>query len=293
MSEQSNMAEATATPAAETAAQQTTLNTESTSTETGNNTQALVDNARKKVFGRTNQVRQEEALRAAEFAQMKKPENIALEDMNDFDLPEGKGVDYKSVVEALPDDAKTLIGNLRADYTRKTQELAQQRKQLEAEMSALTNSEFYKRNAELAASEDVQLDPYDTESFEAKIQQEVARRLQDMFEPVKQQQEMEMKKMKLEQFKAEHPDLQELKGDVAKLLQGNHALSLQEAYFIAKGQRDSTRLRELEEENRARRAQMQEFGLKIGTPRDARPNRPPKGLKGFELYQWFERNGKK
>ena len=39
-----------------------------------------------------------------------------------------ENVNYKEVVAALPEDAKTLLGNLRADYTRKTQELASQRK---------------------------------------------------------------------------------------------------------------------------------------------------------------------
>ena len=188
MSESSNTVETT-TANAETPVETSTLNTETSSDTTNENIGEVKENAIHKVrkaFGRTNEVRQSEALRQAEFEQMKKPENIALEDLQDIELSEGKGVNYKQVVEALPDDAKTLLGNLRADYTRKTQELAQQRKELEAQMKALTEGEFFQKVRERAGQEDVALDPYDTKSFESRIEQEVARRLQDMFEPVRQ-----------------------------------------------------------------------------------------------------------
>jgi hypothetical protein len=38
---------------------------------------------------------------------------------------------------------------------------------------------------------------------------------------------------------------------------------------------------------------MREVGLKISQGSDVNPNKPPKGLKGFELYQWFERQKQK
>ena len=135
---------------------------------------------------------------------MQKPETISLENLEDVNLPEGKGIDFRSVVEALPDDAKTLIGNLRADYTRKTQQLANQRKELEAQMKSLTESEFFAKVQERANQPDVQLDPYDTESFNQRIEQEVARRLNQMYEPVRQQQELQMRQLKLQEFKNQH-----------------------------------------------------------------------------------------
>ena len=135
--ETSNTADTTATANAETNVETSTLNTETSSGEANENIGEVKENAIHKVrkaFGRTNEVRQAEALQRAELEQMKKPKNIALEDLNDVELSEGKGVNYKEVVAALPEDAKTLLGNLRADYTRKTQELASQRKELEAQM---------------------------------------------------------------------------------------------------------------------------------------------------------------
>jgi hypothetical protein len=39
---------------------------------------------------------------------------------------------------------------------------------------------------------------------------------------------------------------------------------------------------------------MRNAGLKIGTPRDFNPNRPPPNLKkGHEIYDWLKRNGKR
>ena len=291
MSEISNTVETT-TANAETPVETSTLNTETSSDTTNENIGEVKENAIHKVrkaFGRTNEVRQSEALRQAEFEQMKKPENIALEDLQDIELSEGKGVNYKQVVEALPDDAKTLLGNLRADYTRKTQELAQQRKELEAQMKALTEGEFFQKVKERAGQEDVALDPYDTKSFESRIEQEVARRLQDMFEPVRQQQELQMRQMKLQEFKTAHPDLEDMKTEVADLLKSNTNLTLQDAYYTAKGKKTSSELAQLRDEVAERKAKMREVGLKIGQGTSANPNRPPSGLKGFELYQWFER----
>ena len=255
MSEEiSNTAQATATEAVETTAEQTTLATETTETSGGENTKDIVKKATRDVFGNTNQRRQEEALARAELETLKKPETISLDDMQDVDLPEGKGIDFRAVIDKLPDDAKTLIGNLRADYTRKTQELASQRKQLESEMKALTESEFFTKVRERAEAPDVELDPYNTDSFNQRIEQEVARRLQEMYEPVRQQQELQMRQLKLQEFKTANPDLETYKTEVAAELKKNPNISLQDAYFIVKGRDSATKLRELEKENLERKA---------------------------------------
>ena len=293
MSEElSNNPEGTATTT-ESSVSETTLNTESSSGDTNENIGNEASKPTKKVFGDTAQNRQSEALRKAKLDQAKKPKSISLEDLADEDLPEGKGVDFRQVLEVLPDDAKTLIGNLRADYTRKTQELASQRKELEAQMKALTDGEFFKRVKEQASQPDVELDPYRTETFEARIQQEVARRMQEAFQPLQQQQELQMRQLKLQEFKTNHPDLDDMKHDVADLLKSNPSLSLQDAYFITKGKKSTTRLNALEQENAERKARMREIGLKIGQGKDVNPNNPPKGLKGYDLYKWFERQKQK
>ena len=198
-----------------------------------------------------------------------------------------KGIDYNRVIQSLPEDAQKLLSNLRADYTRKTQQLSEERKAIESMRTSLTNTDFTQKIDEVANSEDVQLDPYDDSSFNKRIEQEVARRLQDMMKPIRMEQELSTRRNELEKFKAEHPDLMTMKDDVATLLKSNEALTLQDAYHIAKGRKTGSRLEELERENTLRKDKMREAGLKISTGTRG-SDKPPKGLKGYEIYKWLE-----
>jgi hypothetical protein len=276
----------------------TTAETEATKAEpTLTDIDAAVDEGKK--FTKDNQgqnkgQRQVDALNQAKLQQMKIQQQASLEEVADIDLPTGKGVNFKTVVEALPEDAKTLIGNLRADYTRKTQELANQRKELEARMAALTESGVYDQVKELANKDPVELDPYDTKSFEARIEQEVSKRMEQLLKPIAEQQELQARQYKLQEFKTKHPDLEDMKVEVAEELQRNHHLALEDAYYIVKGRKNAQELQALRDENAHRKEQMRNAGLKIGTPRDFNPNRPPPNLKkGHEIYDWLKRNGKR
>ena len=276
----------------------TTAETEATQAEpTLTDIDAAVDEGKK--FTKDNQgknkgQRQVDALNQAKLQQMKIQQQASLEEVADIDLPTGKGVNFKTVVEALPEDAKTLIGNLRADYTRKTQELANQRKELEARMAALTESGVYDQVKELANRDPVELDPYDTKSFEDRIEQEVSKRMEQLLKPIAEQQELQARQYKLQEFKTKHPDLEDMKVEVAEELQRNHHLALEDAYYIVKGRKNAQELQALRDENAHRKEQMRNAGLKIGTPRDFNPNRPPPNLKkGHEIYDWLKRNGKR
>jgi hypothetical protein len=198
-----------------------------------------------------------------------------------------KGIDYNRVIGSLPDDAKNLLSNLRADYTRKTQELANERKALEAMRTSLNNTEFNSKIDSIANSDTVKLDPYDDESFNRRIEQEVARRMQEMMKPIRIEQELSKKRASLEEFKSKNPDLMDYKDDIASLLNANESLSLQDAYHIVKGKKTNERLRELEQENKIRTEKMREAGLKISSGTRG-SDKPPKGLKAHEIYKWYE-----
>lgn len=235
------------------------------------------------------------AMDTAKMAQQQFPDKLSIDNLDSVEgLNEGghKGIDYNSVINSLPDDAKNLLSNLRADYTRKTQELAQQRKTLEEQYATLTASDFDRNIQDLASRETVELDPYDADSFNQRIEQEVARRLNEMMEPIRQQQLVVQKKAELQQFKEAHPDMMDYKQEIVSLLRDKQDLSLQDAYFMAKGQKTTQRLSELEAEVLDRRSRMAEVGLKLGTPSRGGPNKPPKGLKGYEVYQWLKQNRK-
>ena len=218
------------------------------------------------------------------------PEQMTIEQLADIAMSdEGghKGIDYAAVVKGLPPEAQKLMANLRADYTRKTQDLASQRKEVATLQASLMNSEFNENIQRLANEETTELDPYDNESFEKRIQQEVAKRMNEMMTPIRHEQEQSKKKAALDTFKQDNPDLMDYRDEIVPLLQSNDALSLQDAYYIAKGKAQSDTLRVLTEENTARKEKMREAGLKINAGSKG-SNKPPKGLKGYEVYQWLK-----
>lgn len=100
-----------------------------------------------------------------------------------------KGLKSKEVIEALPTDAKKLVQNLRADYSRKTAELAEQRRQVEAmqqqlldrqnletaEAGALFDGEAMQQLEALAKEPDTPFDLYDEAQLQKFVQQQAAR----------------------------------------------------------------------------------------------------------------------
>ena len=207
-----------------------------------------------------------------------------------------KGLDYNKITSERPDDAQKLLANMRSDYTRKTQELARERKALEAQQAALVNSEFAKNIKEKAEAE-VAFDPFDDASVQAKIEQEVARRMQEMLNPLQKQYELQQNQMELDKFKSANPDLMTYKKDVAKLLLQNENLSLQQAYFIVKGQKQNEKSRQLEEELSSYKSQAKEYGLMIGgTSRPSKAPSVPQAVKdqgAYAVYQWLAANKSK
>jgi len=223
------------------------------------------------------------------------PEKMTMEQLQEAEIGEGghKGIDYNRVIQSLPDEAQKLLANLRADYTRKTQEIAQQKKEMEALKQSMTSETFMNNLQEKAGTENVELDPYDTDSFNKRIEQEVARRLQDMLNPIREEQAVMRKRAQLERFKSENPDLMDYKAEVKELLVNNGSLSLEDAYYIAKGQALSKENKKLKTELDARQARMREVGLKLSGAGAREQKQIPKNLKSaHQIYAWLKNNGK-
>ena len=191
----------------------------------------------------------------------------------------------------LPDDAKSMLGNLRADYTRKTQELAAMRKQLENERSALLNSEFTQNIATMAAKE-VTLDPYDDGSVEARIEKEVAMRLQEMMKPLQQEMKLKERKSQLTTFKSDHPDLMEpsIKQEVAKMLMERQELSLEDAYYIVKAKMSQSQLLELKRAEKEKKDTARSTLNLTKTGAQVNAQGIPQFRNAWEAFQWHKQN---
>tara|TARA_R100001086_G_scaffold49669_1_gene22078 strand:- start:296 stop:1165 length:870 start_codon:yes stop_codon:yes gene_type:complete len=212
-----------------------------------------------------------------------------------------KGVDYKAVMQELSPEAKKLFHNLRSSFTKKTQSISDQKKALEnakaalhAREKALFESDFYKSVSEKAAVENKDFDPYDTKSFESRIEQEVARRMTEMMEPMRQAHVLQQQKHKLETFKAQHPDLETFKGEIVEVLKEHKHMNLEQAYWQVKG-------RKLAEDMKAQEADLanykkvaREAGLKVGGASRGSSGGIPQHIMERDdpvaIYNWIREN---
>lgn len=218
----------------------------------------------------------------------------------DFDdHPELKGghkglPDYKKILEHLPENGRKLLGNLRASYTQKTQEIADLRKQLEAERAQLerdrklmTESEFA-QHVRAQAEKPLEHDAWSDEGLQERINKQAAQMMQQMLTPLQQDLEAQRRQVALDSFKQQHPDLtsDEIRMPVAKLLIERPELKLEDAYFIVKGQVSR-------QQSEAVRTAQRETLKKTSTGNAVRNAAPPKFKDAWSAYQWHKSNGGK
>lgn len=215
------------------------------------------------------------------------------------DHPELKGghkglPDYKKILEHLPENGRKLLGNLRASYTQKTQEISELRKALEAERAQLerdrklmTESEFAQQ-VRAQAEAPLQHDAWSDEGLQERINKQAAQMMQQMLTPLQQDLEAQRRQVALDSFKQQHPDLtsDEIRMPVAKLLMERPELKLEDAYFIVKGQVSR-------QQSEAVRTAQRETLKKTSTGNAVRNAAPPKFKDAWSAYQWHKTNGGK
>jgi len=204
-----------------------------------------------------------------------------------------------SWLKHVPEDVRKHLANYRADYTRKTQDLARQRDtlqgQLEAERAALQaeretlyNGEAAKRARELA-QDTTAYDMFDPEQVKKELERQAAIQFNSMIAPVQEQLAQERARLEADRFVREHPDLQEpeMKAEVARLLMAREDMTLEDAYHIARGKLVDVRATKLAEEQTKLKAEQEAVKAKqratfgktsAGTPG---ANRPASG-RGFD-----------
>ena len=215
------------------------------------------------------------------------------------DHPELKGghkglPDYKKILEHLPENGRKLVGNLRASYTQKTQEIATLKQQLETERTALardrelmTKSEFAQKVAEQAAKP-LEHDAWSDEGLQERIDQKAAQMMQQMLAPLQQDLATQSRQVALESFKQKHPDLtsDDMRMPVARLLMDRPELRLEDAYYIVKGQ-------VAKEQSVAVKTAQRETLMKTSTGNAVRSAEAPKFKDAWTAYQWHKAHGTK
>lgn len=202
-------------------------------------------------------------------------------------------------MEHLPEDVRKHIANIRSSYTKKTQEISQQRKELEQlkqdllsqRQSVLDNSTIQHLESHITEEE---FDPYSSDGMQKEIKRQAALMLKEMMQPAQQQMqvqiEMERRQLALEQFKMEHPDLtsQEMKLPIAQLLTERPELKLEDAYYIVKSKLEASKAKAAQEEFASRKQTNKQNFAKTSTGKSVSPSGTPKFRDAWEAFQWHK-----
>lgn len=211
------------------------------------------------------------------------------------DLP-----DYKTILSRhVTDDGKKLIANLRADYTRKTQENAEIKRQLEAEReqlrmerSMLLTSDTAKANAAKAAIDTSKLDPYVEADMEKLLDAKAAKLLEEQLKPLRQRYEAEAQIQQTQAFITAHPELNEpdYKATMIDVLKTKPHLGTEDAFEIAKARVTLERSKAQAEATKMQKTQGRDYlaspgGRKVDTVDTS------KRKSGVEIYKELLRKG--
>jgi hypothetical protein len=169
---------------------------------------------------------------------------------------------------ALDEPVRKHLANIRSDYSRKTQELAEARKEIEAERTKVQqerekflNSDAYKRVKELAETNLDGVDMYTDEGIKKAIEKEAAKLMQAHFSEYEQQVQEVQSKQKVQQVKQEFseelkdPDVRAATKDIA---QKYPEMDIREAVLLAiqmakPKQQERLRLLQAQEQERVRK----------------------------------------
>jgi len=205
----------------------------------------------------------------------------------------------KELMQHITPDARKHVANMRSMMTRKTQEVADLRRQLEterdqlkSEREALYSGDFAKHINETAAEPETPHDLFDEEGMSAKIKQEAALMFQKMIQPMQEEMEQKEQKTKLRAFESENPLMTDpaFRIKVFTLLTERPELKPQDAFYILKGKLDASANVEAETARKAERSARRD-ALKrttVGSTNSA--NGTPKFKNGWEAYQYHKTN---
>lgn len=204
----------------------------------------------------------------------------------------------------VPEDVRKHLGNIRSSYTRKTQELAEQRRQLEEQSKSLQARLMETQEATLnnpmlekmrgIAADETDIDLYTEEGLQAAIQREAAKMVKEMLEPaqlqMKQELEIKRREMALQDFKQQHPDLTspEMKMPIAQLLMERPELKLEDAYYIVKSKMETQKAVEAQAVAQQQRSTRKEALNKTSTGKAATPAGTPKFRDAWKAYNYHK-----
>lgn len=213
-----------------------------------------------------------------EAADTGEPTDLVGEGSLGADEVEPKGprkLSWEDAIKTVPPDVAKLMRSMQSDYTKKTQEAAQLRK------DSLREREAMMRGARNLVEEKPlpAFDPFDEGSINARVEAEVKRRLQEVLAPMQHEYETMAAEEAYQSFLSANPDFESnssLRGEVQKALEANPALDLETAYWSVKGRLSQQDRAKAEGKAKAEREATRKAALTgTGNPRRAGDARAP------------------
>jgi hypothetical protein len=202
-------------------------------------------------------------------------------------------------VKNVPEDVRKHLANIRADYTRKTQELSRLKAEVEqsrAELYANRNNVLNGPLAQQLKNIDVETkhDLWDEEGMKAEINRQAQLLLRQMLEPAQQEIEASNRRLQLENFKAEHPELADptYKDPIITMLKERPELKLEDAFYIVKAKIDSARLDEEKKKASQQKTARKETALKSSGGSKAAVTGTPQFKNAIDAYNYWKAQGR-
>ncbi len=216
------------------------------------------------------------------------------------------GLSWDAAYNEAPPHIQQLMKQMRADYTRKTQEIANERKSLASEREALIKSGVLGKLKAQAEADAGELNPFDEASVSARIEKEVARRLHEALAPLEQEHKQAQAKQEYHGFLEKNPDLKSdpaLRKEVYETLQKNPSLDLESAYYAVKGRQltsahSQAQARKQAEKEAARAAALTATGSgkRVGSPvlnASEIPSKPGDRMDAWAVYEQLKRQSQR
>jgi len=198
-------------------------------------------------------------------------------------------------IHNVPEDVRKHLANIRADYTRKTQELSRMRREVEEAQRAMRQQNeniINSSTARLTANidEEAEYDLFDPDGMKAEIQRQAQIMLRDMLKPAQEELQIQQRRLQLEQFKAENPELTdpEYRTEIVNLLKTRPELKMEDAFYIVKSKIGATRLQQERAELAERKARQKEMAMLSARGTRTRPQGQPKFSSAIEAYKWHK-----
>ena len=190
--------------------------------------------------------------------------------------PQGllEGESWDGIYKAQPPEVQRAMAEMRKAFTRKTQDLAAEKRKVEAQNKALMESGIVEQLAVDAGRVPEDFDPFNPDHLMQVVEAKVAARLQQVLEPLHKQNQQHEARARYESFKEQHPDLvnnDSIKSGVYKALQNDPNLKLEAAYWMVKGKALAAEQAENKERAEVRRRAAQRAAQVTG--RGGRPGK--------------------